>query len=144
MIEAGVLDDNNIYSLQLGYFFGPASGSNDPAVTFYICDNSSCAGFYWNRGAAYSYEGTISAGACTLGGSVGSVAPPSATTNWNARFEIHPNSTSVVIYVGTTSVITEFTEKLKPSQGLYVKVCRGNPSDVHQFHLFEFAIYSSD
>ena len=143
MIEAGVLDDNNIYSLQLGYFFGPASGS-DPYVTFYICDKSSCVGFWWNRAVAYSYEGTISAGACTFGGSVVSVTPPSATTNWNARFEIHPNSTSVVIYVSTTSVTTEFTEKLKPSQGLHVKVCRAGTTDVHQFHLFEFAIYSSN
>ena len=143
MIEAGVLDDNNIYSLQLGYFFGPASGS-DPAVTFYICDSSSCAGFYWNRGSATSYEGTISAGACTFGGSVVRVSSPSATTNWKARFEIHPNITSGIVYVGTSSTTIGFNGKLKPSQGLYVKVCRAGPTNVHQFHLFEFAIYSSD
>ena len=143
MIEARVLDDNNIYTLQFGYFFGPASAT-DPIVTFYICDNSICAGFYWNRARAYFYEGTISAGACTYGSSLGSLAPPQETTIWNVRFEIHPNSTSGIVFVGTSSKTIDFNGKLKPSQGLYVKVCRGGSSDLHQFHLFELAMHSSN
>ena len=143
MIEAGVLSDNKAYTLQLGYFFGAAS-SDDPYATLQFCDRSYCAGFQLRRSRVYVYGGANLASVCTYSEYRGESSIV-GTTNWNIRLEIHPNSTSGIAYVGTYSLTFEYNEKLRPSQGLHVKVCRGgDPTDVFQFHLFELGVHLND
>ncbi|XP_065845630.1 uncharacterized protein [Oscarella lobularis] len=43
LIEAGVLDDDQAYSIQIGYFFTYPGSESDPRLQ--ICDGNYCAGF---------------------------------------------------------------------------------------------------
>ena len=134
LIEAGVLNDDQAYSIQIGFFF-THPGDSDPHLQ--ICDGNYCAGFlYWDPNGARALGGIDSV-------STPITAPQSSTTNWNIRLEIHPNSTSGITYVSTTSLTHEYSQKLKPSRGLHFKVCRNLASQTYQFHLFELAVYSN-
>ena len=143
LIEAGVLDDDQAYSIQIGYFFTYPGSESDPRLQ--ICDGNYCAGFryagpnrvraLWSNDSVSTCSGTTSSLLFTL--------PQSSTTNWNFRLEIHPNSTSGITYVSTNSLTYEYSQKLKPSRGLHFKVCRDDDYETYQFHLFELAVYSN-
>ena len=142
LIEAGVLNDDQAYSIQIGFFF-TFPGDSDPILQ--ICDGNYCVGFiYADPNEAYDYAGIDSVSTCTVTYSNYIRAPQSSTTNWNIRFEIHPNSTSGITYVSTTSYTYEYSQKLKPSRGLHFKVCRQDENETFQFHLFELAVYSNE
>ena len=142
LIEAGVLDDDKAYSIQIGFFFTDP-GNSDPHIQ--ICDGNYCVGFFYiEPNFAYAFAGNDSVSICS-GTSYGhTTAPQSSTTNWNTRFEIHPNATSGIAYVSTKSRTYEYEQKLKPSQGLHLKVCRDDDHETFQFHLFELALYSNE
>ena len=143
LIEAGVLNDDQAYSIQIGFFFTHPGGDNDPFLQ--ICDDNYCVGlWYADPNGAYPFGGIDSVSQCSGTRSSSSVtAPQSSTTNWNIRLEIHPNSTSGITYVSTNSLTYEYSQKLKPSQGLHLKVCRDHTGETYQFHLFELAVYSN-
>ena len=139
LIEAGDLNDNIAYSIQMAFFSTPMSDS-DPIVQ--ICDGNFCVGtLYWDPNMASDFGGVDSVDECS--GSKGSTitAPNSPSTNWNIRLEIHPNSTSGILYVSTKSLTREYNQKLKLSQGLHLKVCRDNEVETYQFHLFELTLH---
>ena len=142
LIEAGVLDDDKSYSIQIGCFF------TDPGdIDFFlvICDGNNCVGLYnYNPDLGYAFEGDDSVSSCSGALSSGRALAPQSTTNWNFRLEIHPNSTSGTIYVSTSSFTHEYSRKLKPSQGLQFRVCRDNDHETYQFHLFELAMYLNE
>ncbi|XP_065834953.1 uncharacterized protein [Oscarella lobularis] len=141
LIEAGVLNDDQAYSIQIGFFFSVPTDC-DPILQ--ICDGNYCVGFlYGNPNHAYISFGVDSVSKCS--GTVLSAItlPQSSTNNWNIRLEIHPNSTSGITYVSTTSFTYEYSQKLKPSRGLHFKVCRNDTPETFQFHLFELALYSN-
>ena len=142
LIEAGVLNDNQAYSIQIGFFF-TFPGDSDPRLQ--ICDGNYCAGFfYFDPNGAYASWGIDSVSTCGNSYSGSSLtAPQSSTTNWNIRLEIYPNSTSGITYVSTKSSTHEYSQILKPSRGLHFKVCRDNTNETFRFHLFELAVYSS-
>ncbi|XP_065829615.1 uncharacterized protein [Oscarella lobularis] len=144
LIEAGILNDDQAYSIQIGFFLTYPSNS-DPRLQ--ICDGNYCAGFwYWDPNSAYASYGIDSVSTCSSSYSSSSgaiTAPQSSTTNWNIRLEIHPNSTSGITYVSTNSLTWKYSQKLKPSQGLHLKVCRHSTGQTYQFHLFELALYSN-
>ena len=142
LIEAGVLNDDQAYSIQIGYFFTVPFDS-DPHLQ--ICDGNYCVGFrYWEPNHARASWGNDSVSTCSGTSSSGLLTlPQSSTTNWNIRLEIHPNSTSGITYVGTNSLTYEYSQKLKPSRGLHFKVCRDATHETFQFHLFELAVYSN-
>ncbi|XP_065830906.1 uncharacterized protein [Oscarella lobularis] len=142
LIEAGILNDDQAYSIHIGFFLADP-GDSDP--TLQICDGNYCAGFfYFDPNSARASWGIDSVSTCSSAqSSSGISAPQSSTTNWNIRLEIHPNSTSGITYVSTTSFTYEYSQKLKPSRGLHFKVCRQNTGETFQFHLFELAVYSN-
>ena len=122
MIEAGVLDDDKAYSIKCGFFF-TVPGDSDPHLQ--ICDGNYCAGFqYYNPNLAYASYGIDYVSTCSTRSSSYITAPQSSITTWKFRLEIHPNSTSGITYVSTNSSTHEYSQKLKPSQGLHFKVCR--------------------
>ena len=143
LIEAGVLNDAKAYSVQIGFFFTYPGGDSDPVLQ--ICDGSYCVGFgYWRTNYIESHGGTDnSADLCTRTEATSFSSPP-VTTNWNIRLEIHPNSTSGITYVGTYSMTYEYSERLKPSQGLRFKVCRFSVGETFKFHLFELAVHVNE
>ena len=145
MIEAGVLDDDKAYAIQIGFFF-THPGDSDPYL--HICDGSYCVGFHYAQPnfAFPTSAATDSVGHCNNRwiSSRQITAPQSSTHNWNIRFEINPNSTSGITYVSTSLLTHEFSMKLKPSQGLDFKVCRDDESEAYEFHLFELAVYSNE
>ena len=142
LIEAGILNDDQAYSIQIGFFF-TFPGDSDPRLQ--ICDGNYCAGFWYRdpnqARASYGIDSVSTCGNSYSGSSV--TAPQSSTTNWNIRLEIHPNSTSGITYVSTVSSTHEYSQKLKPSQGLHFKVCRASADGTFQFHLFELAVNSN-
>ena len=142
LIEAGILNDDQAYSIQIGFFF-THPGDSDPILQ--ICDGNCCVGFwYWDPNIARASYGIDSVSTCNTSISGNDIAAPqSSTTNWNIRLEIHPNSTSGITYVSTNSLTHEYSQKLKPSRGLHFKVCRDDIGETHQFHLFELAVYSN-
>ncbi|XP_065829678.1 uncharacterized protein [Oscarella lobularis] len=143
LIEAGVLNDDQAYSIQIGFFYANPAISNS---RLQICDGNYCAGFYYQdpHRASASY-GIDSVSACSSTVSSSTIlTPESSTTNWNIRLEIHPNSTSGITSVSTTSLTYEYEQKLKPSQGLHLKLCRTNTVETYRFHLFELAVYSNN
>ena len=141
LIEAGVLNDDTAYSIQIGFFF-TFIGSSQPVLQ--ICDGNYCAGFlYGHPNYARVFSGIDSVSKCSGLMSNLIYAPQSSTTNWNFRLEIYPSSTSGITYVSTTSLTSKYGQKLKPSQGLHFKVCRNSKSETFQFHLFELAVYSN-
>ena len=81
---------------------------------------------------ASDFGGVDSASECNGSYSSTITAPNSPSTNWNIRLEIHPNSTSGIIYVTTKSLTREYDQKLKPSQGLHLKVCRHHEIEMYQ------------
>ena len=142
LIEAGVLNDNQAYSIQIGFFF-TFPGDSDPLLL--ICDGNYCAGFfYYDPNGAHASYGIDSVSTCSSTVSTDITAPQSSTTNWNIRLEIHPNSTSGITYVSTNSLTYEYSQTLKPSRGLHFKVCRNGIGNTYQFHLFELAVYSNE
>ena len=142
LIEAGVLNDDQAYSIQIGFFFTVPSDS-DPRLQ--ICDGNYCAGFfYFDPNSARASWGIDLVSTCSGSYSGSITAPQSSTTNWNIRLEIHPNSTSGITYVSTNSLTYEYSQKLKPSRGLHLKVCRDHDYETYQFHLFELAVYSNN
>ena len=142
LIEAGVLNDAQAYSIQIGFFFTLLSVASNPRLQ--ICDDNYCVGFlYGNSNSAFAFSGIDSVSTCSGTHSSSVTAPQSSTTNWNIRLEIHPNSTSGITYVSTNSLTYEYSQKLKPSQGLHLKVCRRFINDAYQFHLFELAVNSN-
>ena len=150
LIEAGILNDDQAYSIQIGFFFTYPSGESDECdPILQICDGNYCVGFwYWVRNrdsnitrASYGID---SVSTCSTSFTRYITAPQSSTANWNIRLEIHPNSTSGITYVGTISLAYEYSQKLKPSRGLHFKVCRDNMGETYQFHLFELAVYSNE
>ena len=126
---------------RLAFFTFP--GDSHPRLQ--ICDGNNCVGFlYQDPNHVYAHAGIDSVSTCSSTVSSSPVTlPQSSTTNWNIRLEIHPNSTSGITYVSTTSLTYEFSQKLKPSRGLHFKVCRGNTGETFQFHLFQLAVYSN-
>ena len=141
LIEAGVLNDDQAYSIQIGFFLADP-GNSDPRLQ--ICDGNYCAGFwYLDPNFAYTSFGIDSVSTCSSERSSSSINAPQSTTNWNIRLEIHPNSTSGITYVSTKSLTHEYSQTLKPSQGLHFKACRNNIGETYQFHLFELAMYSN-
>ena len=142
LIEAGVLNDDQAYSIQIGFFFTYPGGDSNPILQ--ICDGNYCAGFFYLKpNSAYASWGIDSVSTCSSSSGSSITAPQSSTTNWNIRLEIHPNSTSGITYVSTNSLTHEYSQTLKPSQGLHFKVCRANVGETHKFHLFELAVYSN-
>ena len=150
LFEAGILNDDQAYSIHIGFFFTHPSGflfadpgESDPLLQ--ICDGNYCAGFYYqDPNQASALGGIDSVSTCSITQISSSIiAPQSSTTNWNIRLEIHPNSTSGITYVSTTSLTHEYSQKLKPSRGLHFKVCRDSTHETYQFHLFELALYSN-
>ena len=142
LIEVGVLNDDQAYFIQIGFFFTQPGNSN-PLLQ--ICDGNYCVGFWYpDPKSALDYAGIDSVSRCS--GTVSSyiTLPQSSTTNWNIRLEIHPNSTSGITYVSTTSLAYESSQKLKPSRGLHFKVCRDSTDKTFQFHLFELSVYSNN
>ena len=143
LIEAGVLNDDQAYSIRIGFFFAHVGSNSKPHLQ--ICDGNYCVAFLFAYpNSAYVYAGIDSVSICGGGPSSGPVnAPQSSTTNWNINLEIYPNSTSGIIYVSTNSLTHEFSKKLKPSQGLHLKMCRALIDQTYQFHLIELAVYSN-
>ena len=143
LIEAGVLHDDKAYVIQLLFFLTYPSGVLDSDPIFQICDGTYCVGLWTSdQGDIRAYGGTDSVSHCVLGEQSGAIT--SASSNWNIRFEIHPNSTTGIAYVGTNSLTHEYNEKLKLSHGLHFKVCRHQGAEQFQFHLFELAMYLNE
>ena len=143
LIEAGVLNDDQAFSIQIGYFFTHPGADSDPRLQ--ICDGNYCVGFWYiDQNEARAYGGIDSVSRCSGTVSSSITLPQSSTTNWNIRLEIHPNSTSGITFVSTTSLTSVYSQKLKPSQGLHFKVCRQNSGETHKFHLFELAVYLNE
>ena len=143
MFEAGVLDDDKLYSIQLGFFFTLPVGKDTGLVQ--ICDGTYCVGFHYrDPNNARAYAGTNSASQCLRDETSSDVQAPQSSGNWNVRLEIHPNSTSGITYVSTNSITYEYSQTLKPSRGLRFKVCRKNTADTPLFHLFELAAYLNE
>ena len=145
LIEAGVLNDDQGYSIQIGFFFThPTHPVDDSDPRLQVCDGNYCVGFwYFDPNAAYASYGIDSVSTCSGIQSSSIAASQSSTTNWNIRLELHPNSTSGITYVSTTSFTYEYSQILKPSRGLYFRVCRQEKVETFQFHLFELALYSN-
>ena len=142
MIEAGVLDDEKAYSIQIDFFY-TNTGNSDPFLQ--LCDGDYCTGFlYFHQAKVRAVNGINSLSRCEYGDLGDIIAAPQDTNNWHIRLEIHPNSTSGITFVGTTSHAHEFKQKLKPSQGLHFEVCRQNEPETFRFHLFELAVYSNE
>ncbi|XP_065839388.1 uncharacterized protein [Oscarella lobularis] len=144
LFEAGALDDDKAYSIQIGFFFThPPAVSLEPLLQ--ICDGDYCAGFwYWFQDRAGGYGSTESGSVCNIhDGSDELQLPQSTTRRWNIRLEIHPNSTSGITYVSTSSLAYEYSTKLKPSRGLHFRVC-GDDLFTYQFHLFEVAVHLNE
>ena len=141
LIEAGVLNDDQAYSIQIGFFF-THPGDSDPFIL--ICDGNFCVGFIYQDPNIARVYGGIDSSQCSGQVSSNSItAPQSSPTIWNIRFEIYPDSTSGITYVSTKSFTNKFGQILKPSRGLHFKVCRDQFYETYQFHLFELAVYSN-
>ena len=92
---------------------------------------------------ASDFGGVDSSAQCSGSHSSTITTPNSPSTNWSIRLEIHPNSTSGILYVTTKSLARVYDQKLKPSQGLLLKVCRDHGVETYQFHLFELALHKN-
>ena len=142
MFEAGTLDDDKSYSIQLGFFFTePVQHSG----VLQICDGTYCVGFEGQVPPdARFFGGNDLASLCSRVEISSPISAPQSSNTWNFRLEIHPNSTSGVTYVSTTSAIYEYNQILKPSQGLQFKVCRRKEENTPTFHLFELGMYLNE
>ena len=141
LIEAGVLDDDKTYSLQIAFFFSQPGGDSDS--TLQICDDRYCVGFQYRDDSSYGVKacgGTNALDSCIFNEQNSVVAYPQ-TTNWNIRLEIRPNSSSGITYVGTNSMTYEYNGKLKLSRGLHFKVCREAAGETFKYHLFELTVH---
>ena len=143
LFEAGLLHDDKAYIIQLALFLTYPSGyDSDPS--FHICDGNICVGFLaLNQNGVRAYSGSDPVSHCMRGEDSGSsiTSPQSeASSSWNLRLEIHPNSTTGIVYVSTSSLAYEYQTKLKPSRGLHFKVCREDTNERYQFHLFELVV----
>ena len=147
MIDAGVLHDDKAYAIQLGLFltFPTDASGDDSDPIFQICDGNYCVGLWiWNQNLVRAYGSNDSVSHCVRVDEGTPIGAPQASSNWNIRLEIHPNSTNGIAYVSTASLTLEYSENLKPSRGLYFKVCRDHDDEIFQFNLFELAVYLNE
>ena len=140
LFEAGLLHDDKAYIIQLALFLTYPSGyDSDPS--FHICDGNNCVGIYTSdQNVVTAYSGRDSFSHCIGDEDSSPISAPQSSSNWNLRLEIHPNSTTGIVYVSTSSLAYEYQTKLKPSRGLHFKVCREDTNERYQFHLFELVV----
>ena len=144
LIEAGVLHDNKTYIIEFDIFQTyPIDFDTDPI--FQICDGNYCVGLWiFDQNEVRALGGSDSVSHCIRGEEGGNVGAPRPSNNWHVILEIHPDSTFGYAYVSTNSLKYVYNKALTPSRGLYFKMCRHNPNEKYEFHLFKLAVHWND
>jgi hypothetical protein len=139
LISPGRMLDTQTYSINIKFWKIRETDDNDVFVA--ICDQSHCVGFlYYDQGGYQLAEWSTSSICSSPSGSSswGNVREQI----WETKYELMPHHTwaTTMSPVFSKATAGRFSATLKPSQGLWLVVCRHNGDEEHNFRYFEISV----